>query len=340
MGGWRPPVTTQSFSDFDAYAGSIRDADGRIMLTRREESRWEHAHLKLNRVSIQWGHERGGAIFEGTARPGGCLLFVDTTCPATVTANGRQLDRDDVVVIGHRAEVCLAAARSRHDWFTVFIPNDLLAAQCEQYGFDADVYARSCHVLRQSPENSARLRGTIRNLELTSEPRSLEGPLGAAVESQVLSVALNCLRRVPAPVLHERGKSRPVEGVVRAVLRRVDAATTEARVPLHTLAEAVGVSDRTLRNAFNDYFGVGLTRYLRLRLLHQVRRALEASDRETSTVTRVEASFGVSEFGRFAHEYEGLFGETPSHTLRHRREVAGTGVGGESHLLTPAVRPA
>jgi methylphosphotriester-DNA--protein-cysteine methyltransferase len=243
-------------------------------------------------------------------------------------------------VIGDRAEVCLAAARRRHDWFTVFIPNDLLAAQCERYGFDADVYAKSCQILRQSPENAARLRRTIQNLELTSELQPPEGPLGVAAESQVLSAALNCLRPVPAPMLHERGKSLPVEEVVRVVLGRIDAATTEDRVPVRTLAEAAGVSERTLRNAFNDYFGVGLTRYLRLRLLHQVRRALEASDRETSTVTRVEASFGVSEFGRFAHEYEGLFGETPSQTLRHRREVAGTGVEGESHFLTPAVRPA
>ncbi len=39
------------------------------------------------------------------------------------------------------------------------------------------------------------------------------------------------------------------------------------------LAAAAGVSERTLRDAFQQYFGVGPVRYLNWRTLHQVRKA-------------------------------------------------------------------
>ena len=35
------------------------------------------------------------------------------------------------------------------------------------------------------------------------------------------------------------------------------------------LATAAGVSERTLRTAFQEYFGVGPVRYLKLRTLHE-----------------------------------------------------------------------
>lgn len=88
--------------------------------------------------------------------------------------------------------------------------------------------------------------------------------------------------------------------------------------PLHVseLATLVGVSERTLRRAFNEYFCVGPRTYLLLRQLHQVHRDLLASHPEQTTVTDVLTRWGVWELGRFAGRYKRDFGEPPSRTLR------------------------
>jgi len=83
------------------------------------------------------------------------------------------------------------------------------------------------------------------------------------------------------------------------------------------LATAAGVSERTLRDAFLKYFGAPPVQYLNRRTLHQIRKALLASDPSAATVAEIATQFGVWQFGRLARDYRFLFGELPSETLRH-----------------------
>jgi AraC family ethanolamine operon transcriptional activator len=82
------------------------------------------------------------------------------------------------------------------------------------------------------------------------------------------------------------------------------------------LADTVRVSERTLRAAFLAYFGVGPSRYMKLRQLNQVHRDLKAASPDESTVSGIVLQNGVWEHGRFASAYRRFFGETPSTTLR------------------------
>jgi AraC family ethanolamine operon transcriptional activator len=82
------------------------------------------------------------------------------------------------------------------------------------------------------------------------------------------------------------------------------------------LAAAASVSERTLRTAFNEYFGVGPVRYLQLRHLHRVHRSLKAAAPEEVAVSQILVEQGEWAFGRFASRYRRLFGELPSETLR------------------------
>jgi transcriptional regulator GlxA family with amidase domain len=61
---------------------------------------------------------------------------------------------------------------------------------------------------------------------------------------------------------------------------------------------------------------MGPIRYLTLRRMHQVRRALLCAEASNTTVTRVAVDHGFMELGRFSVAYRSLFCESPSETLR------------------------
>jgi AraC-like DNA-binding protein len=74
--------------------------------------------------------------------------------------------------------------------------------------------------------------------------------------------------------------------------------------------------DRTLRQCCQEYLGMGPKRYLLLRRLHLARRTLRQAQPDKTTVTDTATRFGFWQLGRFAVEYQSLFGESPSVTLR------------------------
>jgi AraC-like DNA-binding protein len=83
---------------------------------------------------------------------------------------------------------------------------------------------------------------------------------------------------------------------------------------LSDVCAAIGASERTLRIACEEHLGMGPIRYLTLRRMHLVRRALARTAPSTATVTQVATDHGFWELGRFAVAYREMFGELPSVT--------------------------
>ena len=76
------------------------------------------------------------------------------------------------------------------------------------------------------------------------------------------------------------------------------------------------MSERTLETAFKEYFDEVPARYLQLRRVKLIHSALRATKVGEKSVTEILADHGEWEFGRFAGNYYGLYGELPSQTLR------------------------
>jgi AraC-like DNA-binding protein len=107
------------------------------------------------------------------------------------------------------------------------------------------------------------------------------------------------------------------------ILNRVEdflEANPDAPIYVADLCVAAGVSERTLENVFHRCFGLSPIRYLRVRRLHQVRRALRACDPRTTSVSEIASLFGFFHFGHFAADFKALFGQTPSKLFGHRAE--------------------
>jgi transcriptional regulator GlxA family with amidase domain len=121
--------------------------------------------------------------------------------------------------------------------------------------------------------------------------------------------------KLPEP---KPNRSRPEQHYRKIVDRIEDMALAQPEGPLHVddLCSTVGVSQRTLRNAFRAVYGTPPYRYLRTLRMREARNALLSAEHPTQTVTDVATRFGFFELGRFSVEYRLAFGECPSVTLR------------------------
>lgn len=103
-----------------------------------------------------------------------------------------------------------------------------------------------------------------------------------------------------------------------AIMRRFQAlvaASCDRPVYTTDLCAAIGVSDRTLEICCREHLGMSPQKYLRLRRIQRVRRALALADPRSGTVTGIATAHGFWELGRFAGVYRSLYGESPSQTL-------------------------
>jgi transcriptional regulator GlxA family with amidase domain len=122
-----------------------------------------------------------------------------------------------------------------------------------------------------------------------------------------------------------RHARRPVATVQQRVVERAEAylrAHIATPVPLSTLCDVLGLSERGLRNAFYTVRGMSPKRCMLAERLRGVRNALSDVCTTPVTVTGVAAHYGFYELGRFAATYKEAFGEAPSETLRIRRRFA------------------
>lgn len=86
-------------------------------------------------------------------------------------------------------------------------------------------------------------------------------------------------------------------------------------VRVEDIAAASGISARTLQLCFREYFQLSPLKYLQMRRLSCVRKALQKASPVWTTVTQVATAWGFWNLGRFSQEYKHMFGELPSTTL-------------------------
>ena len=129
-----------------------------------------------------------------------------------------------------------------------------------------------------------------------------------ALEQALLHAMITCLTGgtpvETCPSIHHHSR-------VIARFEEFLAANHNRSLYLVEICTAIGVSARTLQVCCHDVLGMSPMRYLWLRRMHLVRRALLLADPTTATVTAIVTRFGIWELGRFSVAYQALFGEIP-----------------------------
>jgi AraC-like DNA-binding protein len=176
------------------------------------------------------------------------------------------------------------------------------------------------HIFHSRPQIRSRLLKLHRAIgQLAHDtPDLLQLPeVVRAVENELVHVMIRCL----ADTVDTKTSTRRRHDAIIARFEDFLAANRDRPLYLTEICAAIGVAERTLRAACEEHLGMGPIRFLTLRRMHLVRRALLRADPSTSTVTRIVTDHGFWELGRFSVAYRALFGESPSATLRRCDEA-------------------
>ena len=256
-------------------------------------------------------------MVEGSPRAGGVSIFLPTRTPEAWWWNGHQCDKVSLLVEVPGADFCLATAAAPRSWCGLYIPNHLLA---EADGDLTSAAGSKRGFFQVSRQRIMRFRSVVGQLEaiVQGRPRVLKSAAGQKAAEQKLLREIRTLLAAPKTVEPTPGRHVvPRTQIIRMAMEFVEQHDSEC-LSLDQLASAARVSERTLRDAFREYFGISPVQYLNRRTLHQIRGALKAADPSVATVTEIATQFGVWQFGRMARDYRFLFGELPSETLRER----------------------
>lgn len=281
-----------TFDDFDAFASSVQDADVDIMIRNPGRRRWTLRHLEAAGVHFQQGYEGSGGIARGQSRPDGYLLFLPRSAHQAQRANGVALQKNTITILEPGSEFCLTADCD-HQWCTVFIPEAQLADGAPPRGEKPCVR----HIAHGAAQSYLQLVDRIFcAAEASSEIIANSGALdGVMSDVRILSSQIIGASPPRRPSGQGGRPAIPRDEIVRRLRRLVDSRDGQTLL-LREILAACEVSERTLRSVFHDYFGASPRKFLHLRQLHQVRRALRTARSGNVSVSAVLARFGVWEF--------------------------------------------
>ena len=171
-------------------------------------------------------------------------------------------------------------------------------------------------VLRPTMRDAARLRRLHAQACRLAEtkPKILSHPeVARAIEHDLIHALVTCLTSAK---VYEEGAAKPHHALVMVRLEELLAEHLSRPLPVPELCRLIGVEERTLRSCCAEFLGIGPRRYILLRRLKEVRRALREANPYTASVSVLARHYGFTQLGRFAGTYRSAFGEAPSTTLR------------------------
>lgn len=319
------------FADPAQYSANIRSADIEVLPTSKGVFEAQLTQVTLDQLWMQRFEETLSRVHRGAIRPDRKVFTFLTEDQPEVYNRGQLFSPGELCANDCDMQHVVTTGRYRLGGVSIR-PSDLAAASKSMMGFEwqPEPCAR---FLRPAPELMKRLLelhamvGAFSN----ATPELLEFPeVIRAVEHKLTHALLACLTDCNASKMKMAGPGH------RTIVARFEAfldAHPNSPLNLEQVCAAVGVAERTLRAACENHLGMGPIRYLNLRRMHLVRRALEQATSCSATVTEIAMSHGFWELGRFSVAYRELFNERPLATLRRPPNDRPTRAGRPSQLV-------
>ena len=312
-------MISRRFNDFDAFASTVSDVDCEMLLQNPQHHEWKIERVDVAGIGVQFGQLGSGNIVQGQSWSNGILLYLPLTETVEYSVNGRVVAKHAAGILEPGCDFCVST-KLAHDWCSLFVPTEMLA--CDNDAPDSSsalsfAETKRAYATSANPQVINRLSSALRQIQFISGNCT-----GFENSPAAESAALELRKLAALLVSNSQPRQSPQEGrpkIQRAAIiqRCMDLIEERAsqNVLVAEMAVSAQVSERTLLTAFNDYFGIGPSQYLKVRTLNKTNRLLRLADPSATSVSDVLVDQGVWEFGRFASHYRKLFGELPSQTL-------------------------
>ena len=205
-------------------------------------------------------------------------------------------------------------------WRTIMLPSDDLATYGRAVtGTVFDVPAGPCwwRPMPAALRHLSRLHDAATRMNRLHPRVMARAGATHGLEQQLIDALIECVRTgttdrgTPSNIRHADIMSR-FEDVLRAY--------PDQAPPVGKICATIGVSDHTLRTCCNVCLGMGPQRYLYLRRMQSIHRALRNASPDATRVSEVARQYGFGGLGRFEVAYREHFGELPSATLRRESD--------------------
>ena len=315
-----PSSAVRTFTNPDDYATSIQGGTADLTVLGRGDFSARLTRVELHRLWMQRFSETLPRIFEVTNLADGRVFITFRTKPGPSLLQGGVEIEPSTVLRFDRAQECFHRSSGSAEFGTMSLPVDDLASIGEAMiglelttpGDATSITPASAAMAKLQRLHAAAAYLAEETPEIIANPDAARGLEQALVEAMVACLGHSADR----PNRVAQGQ----HAIVMRRFRRVVEENPEQPLYIPEICKAIRVSERTLRMCCQEHLGMGPKRYLLLRRIHLARRALRRAAPDGSSVTDTATRFGFWQLGRFAVEYQSLFGESPSATLRRQSQ--------------------
>jgi AraC-like DNA-binding protein len=304
-----------AFDDPFPYQTAIQAADVELFPTAKGNFGAELTQIGMNQLWMQRFHQHLAQVNTATIKPGRRVIsFLTKQHQPALQHCGMEVFPGNIIV--HNFDVSHQRSDADFHYGTMSLTTDDLDTACKAITGHEFGMLPLTHLVRPSPALLSRLLNLHAVVGQIAEatPDLLGLPeVIRALEQELIHAMVRCLTEGVPSEMTVRGRRHDI---FIARFEEFLEANPDQPLYLTEICAAIGVAERTLRAACEECLGMGPIRYLSLRRMHLVRRALLRADPSTATVTRLATDHGFWELGRFSVAYRNLFGESPSETLR------------------------
>ncbi|WP_298283569.1 AraC family transcriptional regulator [Novosphingobium sp.] len=228
---------------------------------------------------------------------------------------------DDIMIVAPRCDVV-------KNWDT---SGEVLSIHVPVERFDSAVERLGITCLPIEPFltiGNRRLRSFMRVIDMLCRDLSdnaspfLQNPLAQQFEDMLLTLLLEKLASDDAA----QTRATPVSGAAPYYVRRAEsfiAANAHHDIRIEEIAEAAGVSLRTIQYGFRKYRGMTPMHYVKQLRFNRARALLLCANGGRRKIAEIAAEIGCHNVSQFSRDYRQLFGESPSDTLAAPRRLVG-----------------
>jgi AraC-like DNA-binding protein len=314
MGVTMPGGAARTFADPYEYQAFTCDAQHRVVVTKAGAYRAKTIRIDLHRVMLRRARQALPTISH-LAIPAGRSAICFSVDPRQTLGvwGGKEIKPGGVFVV-HSGGEFFSQADERGGWASLSLSAEALAASAQAlFGYDLKLPA-AAQVARPPNTAMARLSALHKaagDLAVSAPEILARAEVAQAIETELVRAAIGCLTD-PVSVREPWTPRLKVMARFEAFVH----ANEERPLYITDICKGIGVSERTLRLHCLEHLGISPHRYLWLRRMHHVHRALASAHATATTVTEIATDHGFWELGRFSVAYKKLFGESPRATLR------------------------